>query len=259
MSIRAARTLPCVALSSGLLLLAAFAPSAVAANRQRLQVTVQRIAGGAHGTSRPVTLHFRLSRWTDDGAISSPAAADRFSFPPGFALDSHAVRYCTADALAHRGPAACSRARVGSGTLQLAGKGATQTLSATGRVIVYNSPPSHGHATLLTYAVVEQPSRNDFWFQSVVTANRHGTVIAVRETHLSVYGLPLTVLTLNFDLGRTVGHGAHRRSFVAGPATCGRPSSRIFGLQTTFYDRFIGQTLDRPAGPPLSTAEPASC
>ena len=259
MSIRAARTVPRVALSSVLLLLAGFAPLALAANRQRLQVTVQPVASGAHGASRPVDLHFRLSRWTDDGAISSPAADDRFSFPPGFALNPHAVRYCTADALAHRGPAACSRARVGSGTLQLAGKGATQTLSAIGRVIVYNSPPIHGHATLLTYAAVEQPSHNEFWFQSVVRANRHGTVIEVRETRLSLYGLPLTVLALDFTLGRTAGHGARRRSFVSGPPTCGAPRSRVFGLGTTFYDRVIGQRLDRPAGPPLFTAEPASC
>ena len=126
-------------------------------------------------------------------------------------------------------------------------------------MIVYNSAPRHGHPTLLTYALVSQPSRNEFWFQSVVSANGRGAVIDVRETRLNLYGLPLTVLGLDFGLGRAVGHGERRRSFVTGPPRCGLPRSRIFGLRTTFYDRFVDSNLDRPAGPPVFTAEPASC
>ena len=259
MSDRAARALAYVALPSVLLIATALAPGASAANRQRLHVTIRPLAGQAQRASRPLALHFRLSRWTDEGAISSPALEDRFSLPPGFALHPRAIPDCDVNVLARKGPSACRASQVGTGTLQLAAKGATQTLAAAGSVIVYNGAPSHGHPTLLTYALVSQPSRNEFWFQSVVSANRRGTVIDVRETRLNVYGLPLTVLGLDFGLGRAVGHGTRPRSFVTGPLRCGLPSSRIFGLRTTFYDRFVGSNLDRPAGPPVFTAEPASC
>ena len=73
MSNRAVRAVAHVALPSVLLIAAAAAPSASAANRQRLQVTIRPLAGQAQRASRPVALHFRLSRWTDEGAISSPA------------------------------------------------------------------------------------------------------------------------------------------------------------------------------------------
>jgi hypothetical protein len=222
-------------------------------------VTIRPVAGQAQPGSRPVALHFRLSRWTDEGAISSPASDDRFSLPPGFALNPRVVPFCDVSALERRGPSACRASQIGSGTLQLAAATSRQPLKATGSVTLYNTRPVNGHPTTLTYAVVSQPVPSQFWFQGVVSATRSGAVIEVRETRLNLYGLPLTVLGLDFNFGRMVGHGARRRSYLTGPAKCGPPSSRIFGLRTTFYDRFMGATLDRPAGPPVSTSEPATC
>ena len=256
---RAVRVISRAALASALLVVAAQAPAASAANRQRLQVKIRPLAGHAERGSRPIALHFTLTRWTDEGAISSPASDDRFFLPRGFGLDPTLVPYCNVNAFAQRGPSACRASRLGSGTLRLSALNASQPLPAAGGVTVYNTPPVRGAPTTLTYALVSQPVRSQFWFQGVVIPTRKGAVIEVRETRLNVYGLPLTVVSLDFDLGRTVGRGANRRSYLTGPARCGAPSSRVFGLRTTFYDRFIGSTLDRPAGPPLFTAEPASC
>jgi hypothetical protein len=259
MTNRAAGAVWRIALLSGLVMVAALPAGASAANRQRLQVTIDRLPGQAERGSRPVALRFRLSRWTDEGVISSPAADDRFSMPPGFSLNPSVVPYCDRNRLAERGPTSCRAAQIGSGTLRLAAVTDTQALPAAGTVTVYNTRPINGHPTLLTYALVTQPLRSQFWFQSVVSTTRRGAVIEVRETLLNVYGFPLTVLGLDFSLGRTVGQGARRRSYLTGPARCGPPASRVFGLRTTFYDRFIGSRLDRPAGPRLSTSEPASC
>jgi len=258
MTNRAARAVSRIGLPIALLIIAALAPSASAANRQRLQVRIDRLAGPVHGGARPVALHFRLSRWTDEGAISSPASDDRFYLPRAYSLNPSAIPFCDINALIHRGPAACRAARVGSGTLRVALSG-KQPLAAGGSLTVYNTPPVHRHPTTLTYVLVPRPVRSEFWFQSVVSATRHGPVIEVRETRLNLYGAPLTVTGLDFDFGRTVGHGKGRRSYLSGPAKCGPPASRVFALRTTFYDRFAGQALDRPAGPPLFTTEPASC
>src|SRR3954453_16569314 len=117
MSNREARAFSSVALPTVLLMVAVLAPSASAANRQRLQVRIDRLAGPVHGGARPVALHFRLSRWTDSGALSSPASDDRFYLPRAYSLKPSAIPFCDPNALAHRGPAACRAARVGSGTL----------------------------------------------------------------------------------------------------------------------------------------------
>jgi hypothetical protein len=258
MTNRAARAASRVGLPIVLLIVGGLAPSASAANRQRLQVGIDRLSDPVHGGARPVALHFRLSRWTDEGAISSPARDDRFYLPRAYSLKPSAVPFCDVNALAHRGPAACRAASVGSGTLRVAMSG-KQPLAAGGSVTVYNTPPVHRHPTTLTYVLVPTPVRSEFWFQSVMSATRHGLVIEVRETRLNLYGAPLTVTGLDFTFGRIVGHGKNRRSYLSGPANCGPPASRTFGLRTTFYDRFLGPTLDRPAGQPLFTAEAASC
>ena len=254
---RAGRAISGLALPCALLVLAAVAPAAAtAANRQRLQVTIDPAGGRLDGGSRPVTLHFRLSRSTDSGAISSPAAEDRFLLPRGFAVHPAALRQCDLNVLIRKGPSAGRACQIGSGTLQLAALTVNPTPPAAGTVTIFNARPRGGRARIVTYALVTQPIRSEFWFKSDVRPTRRGDVIVVRETRLSIYGVPLTVLALDFTFGRAVGHGAGRRAYMTGPPRCGPAGSRIFGLRTTFYDPFTGAA---PAGPPLLTSEPASC
>jgi hypothetical protein len=233
------------------LLAAAGAPSATATNFQRLQVTLHPVAGPVDGNSRAMALHFRLSRWTDDGRIGTPAAEDRFSLPPGFVVHPHALPYCDQKKLARKGPAACRAARIGSGVLKMAAMTVNPTPPVYGSLGFYNARPVHGHPTALTYAAVTQPIHAEFWFPGSVVSTGHGEAIDVREARLHIYGVPLTVLQLDFDLGSAGGH-----AFLTGPKTCGSPASRVFALHTTFYNPFTGLA---PAGPDLATAEPASC
>jgi hypothetical protein len=254
-----ARAILRASLTAVVLLVAVLGSSASAANRQRLRVGIVPLAGKAATGSRPIALTFDLNRFTDEGVISSPAASDTFTLPRGFAVHPQVVPFCNIDLLAHTGPSACRRAVIGSGALRLSALTGRGTLPAAGRITIYNTPPVRGHPTTLTYAQVAQPVRSQFWFQGILSPTRTGAVLRVREVRLNVSGLPLTVVELNFRFGRTVGRGARRQSYLTGPATCGTPASRVFGLSTTFYTRVINFSVDRPAGPPIFTSEPASC
>jgi len=206
--------LPCA-----LLVLAVASPAAAtAANRQRLQVNIDQAGGRLDHGSRPVTLHFRLSRWTDSGAISSPAAEDRFLLPRGFAVHPAALGQCDLNVLVRKGPSAGRACQIGSGTLQLGAMTVNPSPPASGTVTIFNARPSGGRPAIVTYALVTRPIRSEFWFKASVRSTRRGDVIVVRETRLSIYGVPLTVLALDFTFGRAVGRGADRRSYMTGPA-----------------------------------------